>query len=542
MTEENNKKRKTAEDFAKLQREISISEFFEKNKHLLGFDNPTKALLIVVKEAVDNSLDACQDAGILPEISVKVKSVGEDRFKVSIEDNGPGIVKEKIPQVFGKLLYGSKFHVLKQNRGQQGIGISACVLYSQMTTGKPTRIFSKIENEKKTNIFDIHIDVQKNEPEIIHEESIDDGIKEHGTRVEMEITGRYRKTQSVDDYLKQTAISNPFAKISYNINGEKMTFNRSVDKLPKEPEEMKRHPYGVEYGMLQRMLKNTNSRTLSSFLQNEFSSVGSKSANEICKIAKLDKNMKPSEIERENIGKLLNAMQKVKLQRPPTDKLSPIGKEELFKGLKKLYPNAEIFTETRSPEVYMGNPFIIEAGIVYDTNLPKEEEVQIIRFANRVPLLYQTSACAIYEAITETRWKNYGLQQVGKGVPIGPCIIVVHVCSAWVPFISESKEAIAAYPEIVKEIKLAIQSCARDMLTFMRRKERSKYETQRLHIFEDYLPIIAENAADLAETKKPDIKKVLQQVVKKELVEDEFRAFESGEIFEKPKKKASSED
>ena len=116
--------RATAESMAAKQRDISVSEFFAKNRHLLGFDNPRKALLTTVKEAVDNSLDACEEAGIVPEIWVVIEATGNNRFKVSVQDNGPGIVKKQIPLIFGKLLYGSKFHRLRMSRGQQGIGIS----------------------------------------------------------------------------------------------------------------------------------------------------------------------------------------------------------------------------------------------------------------------------------------------------------------------------------------------------------------------------------------------------------------------------------
>ncbi|HEY5312795.1 MAG TPA: ATP-binding protein, partial [Pirellulales bacterium] len=119
------KRRATAETMAAGQRDISVSEFFAKNRHLLGFDNPRKALLTTIKEAVDNALDACEEAGILPEIWVHVQTTGPNRFQVGVQDNGPGIVKEQIPNIFGKLLYGSKFHRLRMSRGQQGIGISA---------------------------------------------------------------------------------------------------------------------------------------------------------------------------------------------------------------------------------------------------------------------------------------------------------------------------------------------------------------------------------------------------------------------------------
>jgi DNA topoisomerase VI subunit B len=135
-----NRRRATAEGMAAKQRDISVSEFFAKNRHLLGFDNPRKALLTAVKEAVDNSLDACEEAGILPEIWVHMEQTGENRFKLAVQDNGPGIVKKQIPLIFGKLLYGSKFHRLRMSRGQQGIGISAAGMYGMLTTGKPVKI------------------------------------------------------------------------------------------------------------------------------------------------------------------------------------------------------------------------------------------------------------------------------------------------------------------------------------------------------------------------------------------------------------------
>lgn len=537
ITKEDNSKR-TAEYFATQQKEISVSEFFEKNKHLLGFDNPTKALLIVVKEAVDNSLDACEDARIMPDIKIKIAEKKEDVYSISVEDNGPGIVKDQIPRVFGKLLYGSKFHRFKQSRGQQGIGISAAVLYAQLTTGQPAKIFSKLPNNSKTHCFVMHIDTTKNEPEVLEEFDITDGkdaIKEHGVRIVVEVNGRYRKTQSVDDYVKQTAIANPFANIDYSApDGEKMKIQRSVNELPKEARAIKPHPYGVEFGVLLRMLKHTKAKTLSSFLQNEFSSTGTMGTTQILKMAKLEKDTDPTTLDRDSIEKLLNAMQKVKLQRPPLDCLSPIGKEELEKGLRKQYPDADlIFTETRKPEVYRGIPFIIEAGIVYGGTLDKESAVDIIRIANRVPLLYQLGAGAANEAITKTAWKRYGLTQTGSSLPVGPAVIIVHMCSAWVPFISESKEAIAPYPDIVKEMKLAIQDVGRQLYSHLRRKQRAKHESRRLQIFEEYLPLIAEIASELAELKKKiNVEPIIQKVVKTKLLEDDRKAIDE---LDKPK-------
>ncbi len=509
---------KNAEYFAKQQKEISVSEFFEKNKHLLGFDNPTKALLMIVKEGVDNSLDACEEAGILPNIEVKLKNIKNNIFRVSVKDNGPGIVKNQIPKIFGKLLYGSKFHRLRQSRGQQGIGISAAVLYAQLTTGNPIKIWSRTSKKSKVHYFELFIDSTKNEPEVVKEESIE--IKKfpagHGTLIELDVSGRYRKSQGVKEYLKETAIANPFAKIVFHApDGEKMVFSRSVDRLPKQPKEINPHPHGIELGILIRMLKNTKAKTVASFLKNEFSSVGTKSANEICKLAKIKKTLSPKKFTRADVENLLRGMQQVNVQRPPLDCLSPIGSKELKKSLEKHYPDAEtIVTLTREPSVYRGNPFQIEVGIVYGVG-KKESQIKIMRFANRVPLLYQAGAGAVVEAVKNIGWKRYGLQQSGNNLPTGPMVLVVHMASSWVPFISESKEAISTYPDIIKEIKLAVQTCARDLKIFINKKQKAKREEKRLHIFENYFPLILESASQLAEEEPNDLKAPMELLLKK---------------------------
>ncbi|MEM7813517.1 MAG: DNA topoisomerase VI subunit B [Candidatus Aenigmatarchaeota archaeon] len=519
---------KTAEELASEMKAISISEFFEKNKHLLGFDNPTKALLMAVKEACDNSLDACEEAGILPELAVKIKQKGEDRFLVTIQDNGPGIVKEKVPQAFGKLLFGSKFHRLKQGRGQQGIGISAVVLYSQLTTGSPTKVWSKTAGSKKGTYIELLLNTQKNEPEIVKEEPWEDGF-EHGVKVEFDLIGRYRSW--VEDYLKQTSISNPHAKIVYTApDGTKTTFSKTIDKLPEPPKEMKPHPYGVEYGTLQRLLTLTQSRSLAGFLTNEFSSVGAQTAKEICKVARLEPGTDPKQLGREQIEKLLGAMQKVKIQRPPTDCLSPIGKVELEKSLKSEFPGSEfIAVRSREPEVYRGFPFLVEVGIVYGGDLQTDQPIQVLRFANRVPLLHQASACATVEAAKDVDWKRYGLQQSSGQLPVGPMALVVHMCSVWVPFISEAKTAIAPYPEIVKEMKLAIQDAARELGRYLSGKRRRGEARRRFLIFERYATEVAEALSQLTKKPKSDIEKKLKSMISEKVKFDEGGETETGE-------------
>ncbi len=537
---------KTAEDLAKRQREISIAEFFEKNRHLLGFDNPRKALLTTVKEAVDNSLDACEEARILPEINVEIIQLGETRFRIVIEDNGPGIVRKQIPKIFAKLLYGSKFHVMKQQRGQQGIGISAAVLYSQLTTGKPAAIISKIGKKQPAHQFKLKIDTQRNEPDIIEDVEVPWEEKDQGTRIEMDLEGAYMKgRQSVDEYLKQTAIINPHATIIYtNPEAQQVIYSRVAKELPPEPKEIQPHPYGVEIGRLIKMLEATESRTLQAFLTTEFSRVGPGTAKEICENAKLLPSTKPSNVSREMAEALYQGIQQTKIIAPPTDCLSPIGADLIEKSLKKEI-NAEFYCAvTRPPEVYRGNPFQVEVGVSYGGEQSKEELISVLRFANRVPLLYQPGACAFTKSIIATSWKPYGLQQSNGSLPSGPVTLLLHIASVWVPFTSESKEALAHYPEIIKEIKLALQEAGRKLQAYVNKKVRVQSQLERANLFERYIPEVADALARLTGESKEILIKKLQEMIKKESIQQAIHQMESlkGEVEEDTKLAEKSKD
>ena len=480
-----------AHELAKKQRDISVAEFFSKNRHLLGFDNPRKALLTTIKEAVDNSLDACEEAKIMPEISVEVIEMAENRFRVIVEDNGPGIVKEQVPKIFAKLLYGSKFHRLKMSRGQQGIGISASVMYGQLTTGRAARITTKIGAKYKAYYCELQIDTGANKPNVVKESEVD-WHRQQGTRIEIDLEAIYQKgSQSIDTYLKYTAIVNPHATIIYtNPKAEQIIFPRGTDKMPAEPQEIKPHPYGVEIGFLIKMLSDTEARTMQSFLVNEFSRVGSGTAKEILQKAGVLVETKPEKISREQAERIIKSISETKIMNPPTDCVVPIGAEQLEKGLKKEIKAEFYATTTRPPAVYRGNPFIVEAGIAYGGDQEADGPIRLLRYANRVPLQYQQSACAITQSIIQTNFRSYGLSQSKGALPVGPCTLVVHLGSVWVPFTSESKEAIAHYPEIVKEVKLALQECGRQLASYVLKKQRLSNEMKKRSYIEKYIPYI----------------------------------------------------
>lgn len=492
-----------AMSMASKQREISVSEFFAKNRHLLGFDNKRKALLTSVKEAVDNSLDACEEAGILPDIEVQLIQVAEERFRVCVQDNGPGIVVKQIPNVFGKLLYGSKFHRLKMSRGQQGIGISAAGMYGLLTTGQPVRIVSRTGPSQPAYEVELRIDTAKNRPDIIKNQQIEVDWP-HGTRVEIEMTGSYNKgRQSVDEYMFQTAIANPHARFVYkNPVGETFTYERAVEQLPPLPCEIKPHPYGIDLGFLLKLLKETPEKRLASFLQENFSRVSPAVAKEICRHAKLSETEKPQGLTLPQAEALYKGMQQTKIKNPPTDCVAPIGAKQILAGLLQGVKGEFYTAITREPAVYRGNPFQIEVGLAYGGQLPAEDSAKVLRFANRVPLLYQQSACSIFKAVADTNWRNYEMPQPSGALPVGPLVVMVHMASVWVPFTSESKEAIADYDEISKEIRLALQECGRKLSAYLRKRKRQQREGQRRSVFIRYIHEVVEAVAAIKEINK----------------------------------------
>jgi DNA topoisomerase-6 subunit B len=624
---------------AAAQRDISVSEFFAKNRHLLGFDNPRKALLTTVKEAVDNSLDACEEAGITPEIWVVIERTAADRFRVAVQDNGPGIVKKQIPLIFGKLLYGSKFHRLRMSRGQQGIGISAAGMYGKLTTGKAVKIVSKTSVRKPAHYYEVEIDTKNNKPEIhngrgdgvdippgekgraymekqgiewaSHYDPEDEGGSGRevasGTRVTIELEARYQRGRgSVDEYLQQTAITNPHATLHYrDPEGGEHLYRRSTNELPPEAKEIKPHPYGVELGRLITMLKDAQGETLSQFLTKNFSRVSSAVARKVCESAKLSGRASTKRIGREEADRLYRALQSTKISAPSTDCISPIGEPLLLAGLHHVVPAEFYVASTRPPSVYRGNPFQIEVALAYGggssvekvsreglremlaesdartlrqflvntfdglgpesadrilkaagftarqsparldaVGLDKLHEamqsvtvsdgqgMQVMRYANRVPLQFQAGACAITRAVMKTNWRAYGLPQSRGQLPGGPVSIVVHMASVWVPFTSESKEAVASYPEIEKELRLGLQAVGRKLAMYLRRRRRVKQEGERRSIFLRYLGEVAQAVSRLNGADPEAVYEQLLEVAKRKTAEADVKLDESGKPVE----------
>jgi len=629
------KRRATAQALAAGQRDISVSEFFAKNRHLLGFDSPRKALLTSVKEAVDNSLDACEEAGILPEIWVHIEQVGENgsRFRMGVQDNGPGIVRKQIPLIFGKLLYGSKFHRLRMSRGQQGIGISAAGMYGVLTTGKPVKIISKTGAKDPAHYYELRIDTKTNQPEILNGrgEGVDipsgkggaELMKKHsiewvadndrgepishGTRVTIEMEAKFQRGRgSVEEYLEQTAIANPHARIHFQgPDGPERILERSSDDLPPEPKEIKPHPYGVELGRLVTMLQEQPKLTLAQFLTQSFSRVSHGTAKKLCDTAKLSTRTTTGKLGRGEADALYKSIQETKIPPPATDCIVPIGEQRLLAGLRQVVPGEFFTAATRPPSVYRGNPFVIEAALAYgggvaaqkitreglgelaaesdarslrqfltttfsglgaeaadkilaeaqlaprqspsklkkaaldalhgamqNVSVDEGQSMNVLRYANRVPLQFQHAACAVTQTILATNWRAYGLSQSRGGLPSGPVTAMVHVASVWVPFTSESKEAIAHYPEIQKEIRLALQAVGRKLGMYMRRRLRVAQEGQRRSIFLRYLGEVAGAVSQINGTDRARLYEQLLAVAKKKTAEADVKLDDRGRPIE----------
>ena len=513
------KKTSIAHKLAEKQQEISVTEFFEKNKHILGFDSRSKSLLMGIKEAVDNSLDACEEANILPDIFVRIDSLGDEEYKIVVEDNGPGIVHRMMPNVFGRLLYGSRFHALRQSRGQQGIGISATIMYGNITTGRSAHVMSKIDGEIAREM-DIVIDTKTNRPVVSNDRAFIWEGKEHGTSIEYYIKGKYQMgKQSVFEYLKNTAIVNPHSKVTFiDPNGKSFVFERATDIMPVKSKETKPHPEGMEIGDFQKYAQNTVQKNVKSFLTNDFTRVTSRLANEILTKANVSPDTKPVDLTRDQCKGIVKAIGEVKIMAPPTDCLSPIGDMLIKKGLMHVLdgmrPEYYAPPVTRAPKSVNGNPFLVEAGIVYGGDIPSDGQVTILRFANRVPLLYQPGACAITKAISNIDWRRYGLEQRGgKGIPYGPAIFLVHIASTKVPFTSEGKEAVAEFDEITNEIVLALKLCARSLKSHLNKDEKKRKTRAKFEIVQEILPQIAEKTSSYLDRPVPDLDMTISKIM-----------------------------
>jgi len=493
--------------------EISPADFFYRNREIAGFSNPARAIFSAIRELVENSLDATEPLGILPDIYIRLSSINESEdeniYTLRVEDNGSGIPADYVPLVFCQFLISSKYK-LQQSRGTFGLGGTMTILYGQITTNRPVKVISSV-GDSKIYEYTLMIDIERNRPIILNRRLFENGEKWHGTIVEVNLEGDYSKAMpKIVEYLKQTAIVNPYANITFiDPKGRLYKFERTVSTLPQQPKETLPHPHGVDVETVYRIIRVTQCKTLLDFMQRHFHRVGKRIAQSFLDFAGFPEDMDPKKLKPDEIVRLVQAMKSFNGFLPPDAScLSPLGEEILKAGiLKELEPEFTAVTQ-RKPSAYSGHPFIVEVGIAYGGNAPvkNDNEIVLYRFANKIPLIYDESGDVSWKIIKSIDWRKYGL------MPGKPFAVLVHICSTKIPWKTVGKEMIADRPEISREILNGIREVARKLRVYLSRKEKVKYEKERLSVFAKYLPKIAEFSTKLAgEEKIPDISNLLRR-------------------------------
>lgn len=566
VVEEN---RTHADEIFKDFKSLSLSEFFRKNPAMLGLTGKMKSLSMIVHEGVTNSLDAAEEAGVLPDIYVYIDKLdGNYYYKLTIQDNGSGIPEAYITDVFGKMLAGTK-HRFVQRRGQQGIGISGATMFAQITSGNPIHIYTSTGN--KIIGADLKIDIKRNEGKLVSRtEYPTNGFR--GTRIEFYLKRvLYTKAkQSPLGYLKLSAIANPHANITMvSPDGELFRWQRSITKLPRKPKEIRPHPYGITPDDLLNLARASENRNMAGMISQSLCRVSPSKVGQIrlgiafsellerykeyCteevtntlaeakgigeriryfgkvlsrhrakwEAALRDEEKKaqrllkkrPSQLRFEDAETIVRSFRHVKFLSPPTSGLSPIGKENVMKGLNQILRPEFVYAVTRNPTTYRGGiPFIVEVGIAYGGYCPPG--IDIIRFANRAPLMFDSGGCVITEATKSIEWKRYGVRDIDSA----PLTIFVNIVSTFVPYTSTGKQTIANEEEILTEVRMGMMDVARNLKRHLTHKRRIFERASRRSSLLKYVDETAAALSKLSEKKQSEIKEKLEQLVDKKFV------------------------
>lgn len=489
---------------------ISASDFFYRNREIAGFDNPVRATYTICRELLENSMDACESGGYLPDIYMRLKQLNEETLEIKVEDNGRGVPRRYVRQAFGQILFGSKY-TLRQTRGIFGLGGKMAVLYGQITTNSPVHVVSSIGRMERYS-YRIMVDIQKNEPITKEEEVAANRGKWHGTIVSIKFKGDYARARpKILEYLKRVAIVEPYSQIMFvDPNGIFYLFRRKTKHMPEPPKGVLPHPQGVDVETLRRLVEGYGKGSVVNFLVESFHRVGRRVALKFLKKVGIDPEMDVSELlKREGlIPKLVDAMNNFEEWFPPDPScLSPIGSELLEIGiLKELNPEF-VAVAGRRPSAYSGHPFIVEVAIAYGGGVPPPNpgEVNMYRYANKIPLLYDEHNDVAMKVLKKIKWWRYKVNLDSM-----PIAFFIHVCSTKVPFKTVGKEYIADRPEIEYEIEWALKQAARKLRLYLSKKRREESLRRRRETLLRYIPYIAKFSTELcSEKRQPDYEKLL---------------------------------
>jgi DNA topoisomerase-6 subunit B len=485
----------------------STAEYFAKNLQQVGFSSPLKAVLTTLKEAVDNSLDACEQEGILPEISLEINKVGTgstkntDLIRIVVEDNGPGIDADDLAKVFGEYLASSKFGKGQCSRGQQGIGISAATTWAQMTNARGVVVVSKTKTMRKAIKAQVDVDIKTNSGLIKNKESID-WVKPNGVRVEFVMDGRIQMNGDggLLTYIEGTVLVNPHLTIKYKLlDNDWVEIARVTEEVPEVPSATLPHPHTFKLGEFITHATLFGKMSLSKFLKTGFSRISDQSISDF-----VSKGMPKSLVEKsisslseEDFKKVFTAIQNTELMAPSTKSVLTVGEEALSKSILRLGKVDFFSVVTRKPQICDFKPVVVEVALArfIDRVGDMDSPVQLLRFANRVPLQFDKSGCAITGAIESVNWKSYGLQQPKDSLPIGPYVFAVSVVSPFIKFKNASKETIDASEELVDEIRKAAQQAGQKLSRHINKEFKEADLERKLAHIEQFGPILVEKLA-----------------------------------------------
>jgi DNA topoisomerase-6 subunit B len=497
----------------------STAEYFSKNLQQVGFSSPTKAVLTTVKEAVDNSLDACEDNGILPEINISIVKLGAgtmkntDKLQIIVDDNGPGIHEEDISKVFGEYLASSKFGRGRCSRGQQGIGISAATTWALQTTATPVRVITKTKDQRKAVSCSVEVDL-KNNKGLTRDRQTIDWDRAHGTSVEFILEGRVQLNGEAGllSYLRGNVLVNPHLTLNYTLPEiGSATYARVTKDVPHVPDAIEPHPHTMKLGEFLSHARLFGRVRLHTWLKTGFSRMGDKVITDMWKAQKLSTQLLNKNLESvtdENLKAIYTAVQATQLMAPSTQSVVSIGEDAMSLSVERLGEIDFFAVATRKPTICDFKPMQVEVAIARVTGgkIDGDEPVQVLRFANRVPLQFDKSACAIVKAITTVNWRSYGLRQPKDAVPTGPYILAVSVVSPFIKFKNASKETIDASDELVEEIRRALMQAGQRLSRHLSRENKAADLEEKILHLEKFGPVLVDTLVRI--TKSGDKRKL----------------------------------
>ncbi len=474
---------------------MTPSQFFYEYRELAGFSNPARALYQTVRELVENALDATDVYGLKPVVKLIIKRVTSDKYTVTVEDNGIGVAPQNVPLAFGKVLVSTKYR-LRQARGRFGLGAKMAILYGQITTGEPVEIYTSPIGSRQTYYFKLKIDIQRNEPIVLEKKVWPNPSGWHGLRISVTLVGDWgRAKNKIYEYVKRTAIAAPYAEIVFiDPDGNVTYYHRVLDTVPPGPKEVKPHPHGVDIEQLKTLIAASSAKTMVEFLAEAFQGVGKKTAEQFLRWAGIDPNIDPHKLSDRALEQLARKLREYPKFRPPSaDALSPFGPQVIEAGLKSILKPEFVVAVTRKPKAYEGHPFIVEVGIAYGGQIPPQNEPMLLRYANRIPLLYDEKSDVAWKVVDP---KNFDWKQYMIDFP-APLAVLTHICSTKVPYKGVGKESVADVPEIEKEIRAALREAARKLRDYLLRKKREEEQQKRILTFVKYVPEVAKSLATI---------------------------------------------